>query len=481
MGYDSDECTRLNWVAKINKLRNLLECWKSKRNLTLFGKVQVIKCLAMAGLIYTATHCILPDNVVTEINKELYAFLWGKSEKIKRQILINNITDGGIGMIDVQSQFEALKASWMTRLLHNPLNVEIHWAEIPIHYLNKLGNNMYVARTNCCESDTLTKIPKFYQEVVKAYSKMNYTSYEKFKDNLLHQPIFGNKYISYKKKRKSICPYFINWINSGLRYIGDLKIENGVINTQYLYDNIKIKINIHNEIALVIKSLRGLIKGISIDPKSTNLTQKPMENNSIKKAKYFYEKISSSARVTPNVVDDWKNVINMNNTYNLKTIMKNKVLNIKDKKLAETNFKILYNVLPCGYNLKRWKKIQSDKCSICNASETILHLLYYCKYAQEIWSEIEDALDTEIKVDDIFLGHENDIINHIYSFILYYIYKDWLILSLEQKKRNTSPNTRLLKYDLERQCAIYKSTKTPVLKQTGEMLENITLYLQSCF
>ena len=68
----------------------ILEIWKSRRNLTLFGKVQVIKCLAMSGLIYTATNCEIPTkNIITEINTILYKFIWGKTERIKRNVEYN--------------------------------------------------------------------------------------------------------------------------------------------------------------------------------------------------------------------------------------------------------------------------------------------------------------------------------------------------------------------------------------------------------
>ena len=40
---------------------------------------------------------------------------------------------------------------------------------------------------------------------------------------------------------------------------------------------------------------------------------------------------------------------------NFKEVYANKIIKIKDKKIAETNFKILHGILPCGENLKRWK------------------------------------------------------------------------------------------------------------------------------
>ena len=126
----------------------------------------------MAGLIYTATNREIPNTkMIGEINKELYGFIWGKSEKIKRHILINKSSEGGIGMLDVQSHFESLKAAWIPRLISQKTEHHAHWTEIPAYHLNTLGQNMYIIETNAYEGDTINKLPKFYQEVVGAYCK----------------------------------------------------------------------------------------------------------------------------------------------------------------------------------------------------------------------------------------------------------------------------------------------------------------------
>ncbi len=47
-----------------------------------------------------------------------YNFLWGGSDKIKRNVAINDIEYGGLKMIDIQSYFEGIKASWVSRYLN---------------------------------------------------------------------------------------------------------------------------------------------------------------------------------------------------------------------------------------------------------------------------------------------------------------------------------------------------------------------------
>ena len=59
-----------------------------------------------------------PDSIINEINKECFQFLWNdKPSKIKKSVMIKDYSEGGLGMIDLQTFDKALKLSWMRRLL----------------------------------------------------------------------------------------------------------------------------------------------------------------------------------------------------------------------------------------------------------------------------------------------------------------------------------------------------------------------------
>jgi hypothetical protein len=44
-------------------------------------------------------------------------FLWKEKDKIKRATLIGKISEGEIGIIDIESKFKAIKASCVNNLL----------------------------------------------------------------------------------------------------------------------------------------------------------------------------------------------------------------------------------------------------------------------------------------------------------------------------------------------------------------------------
>ena len=60
-GYNIDEAAL--WLEKINKIKNCIKVWKS-RDLTLIGKVLVIKTLLLSQIGFLAESLIIPNKVV---------------------------------------------------------------------------------------------------------------------------------------------------------------------------------------------------------------------------------------------------------------------------------------------------------------------------------------------------------------------------------------------------------------------------------
>ena len=126
------------------------------------------------------------------------------------------------------------------------------------------------------------------------------------------------------------------------------------------------------------------------------------------------------------------------NDDSVKNVFKVKLLDIKEIKLKEFNYKLLNDILPCNANLKKWRIINSDKCDVCEESQTAKHLLFDCIYVKPIWKVIESILHCNISYSDIFCGFHNDnslFSNYLCSMCAFVIYKEWLLCSLKSKKR----------------------------------------------
>ena len=91
---------------------------KKKRNLSLLGKILIIKTLIIPQFTYIASSTVLNKQYVDQLEKEIYNYIWdGKKDKVKRNSLIADYEKGGLKMIDVKSYFNTLKVKWVLRLL----------------------------------------------------------------------------------------------------------------------------------------------------------------------------------------------------------------------------------------------------------------------------------------------------------------------------------------------------------------------------
>ena len=86
--YDSREAIKLNFIEKIRNLEKTLNSWK-RRNLTLLGKINIVKTLALSKLIYNTSVLVIPDQLIKEINSIIFNFIWDeKPPKIKKSTII---------------------------------------------------------------------------------------------------------------------------------------------------------------------------------------------------------------------------------------------------------------------------------------------------------------------------------------------------------------------------------------------------------
>ena len=109
VGHDKRMKYEHNWSTKIDRFKNVLTSWKC-RQLTLFGKIAIVKQLALPKLLYSATMLSVPNDIIKELNAIIYDFIWCGKDKVKRKVMINSVRKGGLNMFDIVSLFESIKA-----------------------------------------------------------------------------------------------------------------------------------------------------------------------------------------------------------------------------------------------------------------------------------------------------------------------------------------------------------------------------------
>ena len=452
IGHDKKKCEELNWDAKIEEIQNLLNQWK-QRNLSIFGKVTVIKSLAIPKILYSAMNTYIEDKYVKIINKILYAFVWRKTERIKRNVLINSKSRGGVGMIDIDSFFLSIKASWMTKIFYTP---ESAW--------NKLAKTLM---TKCCDQSTmlnmnitdprcfppLDKIPAFYKQVILAYSNAKNITPPKTWEDLKENALFANQNVYVLNGRNKKCLYFKELVEVNLKLVKHLKFENGKPCEKYIYSKLRDKRRYFTAISMIKLALvrfKNLIP--NHNPVETDETIMETTNPRNLKSKAWYTiLIDRKCENPPNnfyklFMD--KNYIYTDQVYNMK------IIKIVDSKTAEFNYKILNNTLVCKKYLSKWNKNISENCDLCNVEHNVLHMLFECKYSKVVWQMVERWLCQSIKKEDIFLGFKMNnkayefCINNIVSEIAYFLYKYWLLCH----KDDIAENMQTFRNYAKREC-----------------------------
>lgn len=65
------------WEQKLEKIQTILHQW-SRRNLTLYGKVYLIKCYGIGILQNLITSSVVTGDIIKQCESMFYKFLWGK-------------------------------------------------------------------------------------------------------------------------------------------------------------------------------------------------------------------------------------------------------------------------------------------------------------------------------------------------------------------------------------------------------------------
>ena len=257
MGHDKELNEEKNFTEKIKLVEQVLNSWKT-RNLTYFGKVQILKAHALSKLVLPASVLDVTPHLIRKIESMFFKFIWGKGvEKVKRKTLVNRIENGGLNMIDVEEFFQSLSASWISRIQNADPNSH-RWSQLAHYHLGKLDVDNYGPLYNFDKSVLFTELdvlPRFYRNAVINYNAALSTTVAHFKQDIMNQPLWGNKHLApyIHKKRKVL--FLRNWIRAGVRKVKDLKFIDGKLDVNYMYHRIPCKENIYCELRLVRQAL----------------------------------------------------------------------------------------------------------------------------------------------------------------------------------------------------------------------------------
>ena len=137
----------------------------------------------------------------------------------------------------------------------------------------------------------------------------------------------------------------------------------------------------------------------------------------------------------PKTENKWRQQFLLNN-FDFKHTYYIKIYKIKDKKVAEFNFKLLHKILPCRHNLNMWKLVNNERCYFCDNIETVEHMLFYCKNVKHIWHLFLSQNNTPFDIPLLILGKMDFTFDWAVSLIQYIIFKNWVMIQNNKGFRN---------------------------------------------
>ena len=380
------DITDININKKITDMTKDLNNW-SKRNLTPFGKIVVLKSLILSKIVHILTSLPSPSKkLIKELNSLFYNFLWdGKPDKIKRSIGRQKLINGGIQMIDLEAFDQSLKLSWLRRLF----NSQSKWKELiqakypKIFDIPKFGNNFVEKLFENIQNP-------FWGDVINYLMKYTKKFYMNYKDCVSSCSFLFNENMKIGKS----CIKNNILIEHNIFYIFQLKEGENFLNHNEFSRKYNIQINF-----LHYRSIIAAVKKYS--------SKFPIENTTkphsfqphlivIMKTKKgvspIYQEIIKLDYIKPSTIK-WQSVTEITTEQWMNSFIKLKT-STSDTKLRWLQYRILHSILTTNRSVSKFKLDQSDLCQFCNAhSETIHHLIWSCQEVNKFWKDLATLLN----------------------------------------------------------------------------------------
>ena len=199
IGKNKKLCQSNNWDSRIDRCIKLLNTWKG-RSLSVKGKVLVANTLIISRIVYVLNLTHIANDDANKLKKAIVDFIWsGKRHKIKYEVLISSVENGGMGLLDIDRMKCSLRSKYIRKIfdVEEPLN-PVAKAMIVYNlakYKNmKLGKDVFRI---IISKNHAKRLPQFYEEMLLAWKKISNEFYviPRNANELLNQPLFDNPFI----------------------------------------------------------------------------------------------------------------------------------------------------------------------------------------------------------------------------------------------------------------------------------------------
>ena len=185
LGFSSDSCeikilgyiygnNYENWFKVKTKIQKSINKWNNLK-LALKVKKTIINQVLLSKIWYFAYVGSPAQNIHQQIKQDIYNFLWSY-----KKIRVNRITttmpkkDGGLGIIDIETQRKAIKCAILSKFLKDIQN-DKQWTEIMLWHLNRFRDakqRINLFKTYIPNTNRGNKQEQFYKDLLTAWTEL---------------------------------------------------------------------------------------------------------------------------------------------------------------------------------------------------------------------------------------------------------------------------------------------------------------------
>ena len=387
--YDEKNNNDLNFNLKLRKLQTRLDMWRA-RDLTLFGRVLIIKSLGLSKIIHSISNIEAPDGIASAVRKNLFNFIWkNKKDRIKRTTLYQDLEKGGIRMTDVDLMFRSLRLAWIPRLLTAG---DCNWCTVPYHFFRKLGGLNFLLKCNY-DPKHFAQLPIFYRNILQFFKELKALyGYDQGSDLVL----FNNREILVDNK----TVYLNNWVENDVISIKDLLKDDGnYLSFQEFTDKFACKTNFlqyYQIISAIPNHLLLKTRQVDFVNKEyfTSNDHFFYFNNNVgikldkAKSRDFYQllidKTHKGGHTGPK---RWSENLSLNEEHWGK-IFKSLRTVCKETKLREFQYKFIHRTVVTKGELFKYGIKPDDECCFCGEKDSIDHTFIHCSFTKSFAQKV---------------------------------------------------------------------------------------------
>ena len=391
------------WMDKIKKMKNCIQIWKS-RDLTLKGKILIIKTFLVSQINYELEMNSIPKNIVKDIDKILWDFLWhGKQPLVNKQTMYLDIGNGGMIMINLTTFIEAKHVKFIHKIVNSESQ---HWNLIGKHWLkcldDKYNTNNFLYQCSNTKGVTITLPSKFYKDAIHSWVTFRSKLQTNDMTSILDENICGND----KIRHRNTPLWFDKFSKNAIKSITDVWDPN---NKTFVDENTILSKFIDKR--NVIKQYRVIKSSINeewLNVLRINYLNNDAENDlnkrkiAIRQGTIQIHKLPlkqlqcllNETKYQPKYIDRWNTLFNTE--INWTKHWKGSLETLTSNKEKQLQWKIIHNAIFTEYRLSLIGR-SNGKCHFCKSeTEYLTHLFYECSVIHDVLARLNDKINTTL-------------------------------------------------------------------------------------